>query len=84
MAYVQAKTLCNILILKKIHVDQIQVNFPTVAKELAREAQTRLKETDQIQTAYNIKKDNSNFFNEDREVKDLEKLYSTPEPRAEP
>ncbi len=31
MAYIQAKTLCNILILQKTHVDQIRVNFPTVA-----------------------------------------------------
>jgi CRP-like cAMP-binding protein len=34
MAYVQAKTFCNIMILKKKDLDVLIINFPTVKTEL--------------------------------------------------
>ena len=40
-AYVQAETFCNILILKRTDLDNIKINYPTVAKDIRNEAKKR-------------------------------------------
>ena len=40
-AYVQAETFCNILTLRKSDLDNIKINYPTVAKDIRNEAQKR-------------------------------------------
>lgn len=47
-AYVQAETFCSLLILKKSDLDNIKVNYPTVAKDIRKEAKKRAEESRDI------------------------------------
>ena len=66
------------MILKKAAIDEIVVNFPTVADELKREAQKRLNQMKNIEKAKLTTSDDLG------EAKKLDKIFSTtPEPNKD-
>lgn len=76
-AFVQAETFCSILILKKTDLDNIKINYPSVAKDITKEAQKRASETREIMEAN--KEDMWQELEDiEEEKRDLERMYGTP------
>jgi CRP-like cAMP-binding protein len=76
-AYVQAETFCSILILKKSDLDHIKINYPTVAKDITKEARKRATETKEIEEE-NKEMMWDEYEDPEEEKKNLERVYGTP------